>query len=635
MIQNEKLEFIMIAAIAVLVLLAVMPAGVAAVTLFEDNLENLNNWTVNGDVDVTNDPTYAPSWGGYYARFSGGNTTPDLISSTIDTTCMKNIRLIFALRTVNLSVSDEYLDVQFNDSSGWQSLLTYTDNLSWDNIYFNLPDDKPNLRIRFTLENADLGEYAFLDNVTVTGTPMLPALEVNKTVLDPVTGNWVKELNASIGDILRFKCTMHNSGEVNLTDVRFWDILDCSLNYSGNATLTNASGVEEEIPTPPCPLSYCFKPQVLHPYNLSWNPYDPCLWTDKFVELCPDTGHNHTLVQWKDNGDDRISAYDQIWLQSYCEWYHVENVPYTLLVNKTETGESMYIESVLDYESVTLSAPNGTELREVCGCKDRYTLIDWQDIANTNGHLSVGDLVTLRNERTGEEVQYTVEEVTFDLVVSKEWQIDWLPDPFMRRILEPSQSITIEYNATVVRCGVDTNTFVAKGVGCGNNWTYSEPDVVTITVPCPDGDAADDTPAIKDVYNAGEPVYAMGSNFAPNTLVDIYIFNDRKWLGGEDLMTIAPLYASALGVPVDNNGDIGINPLVLVWANSRPGEYDMVFDANQNQIYEPFIDAVDDLNHPGFVVLAAEVPAFTSAGLIALVGLLSAIAAVAIVRKRR
>jgi uncharacterized repeat protein (TIGR01451 family) len=204
--------------------------------------------------------------------------------------------------------------------------------------------------------------------------------------------------------------------------------------------------------------------------------------------------------------------------------------------------------------------------------------------------------------------------------------------------LEPGACNWTERNYTVTAddaCrGWINNTFVAKGMGCGDNWTYSDPDVVTITVPCPSGDAADDTPAIKDVYYEGEPVYALGSGFAPNTLVDIYIFNDRKWLGGEDLTAIAPLYASAPGKQVDPNGSIGINPLVLVWANSVPGEYDMVFDANQNHIYEPFIDAVDDPNHPGLIVLG-RVPLITPLGIVVLIGLLSLIATSTLVRKRK
>jgi uncharacterized repeat protein (TIGR01451 family) len=473
-----------------------------------------------------------------------------------------------------------------------------------------------------------------------------PALEVNKAVWNPVNETWVKELTAKLNDTLRFNCTITNTGNCNLTRIRFWDVLDCSLVFAGNATLTNASGWEEEIPTPPCPPRYCFKPQVLHPYNLSWDPYDPCLWTEKFVELCPDTGHNHTLDQWEDNGDGRVSACDQLWLESYCEWYHVENVPYTLLVNNTETGESMYIESVLDYESVTLSTPNGTEWRTACGCKDRYTVIDWQDKASNFAQLSVGDQITLQNERTEEEVQYTVEEVTIDLVVSKEWQIDWLPfDPFVPRILEPSQSITIEYNATVVNCGVDNNTFVAKG-SAGifrsnseynavtgvlpiDTWYYSEPAVVTITVPCPTGDAADATPAVKDVFTTGEDVYALGHNFAPNKSVDIYITPVRTWAFGDNISDYAII--GPINTTTDANGSIGIYPTVLVWSDPVPGQYHMVFD-DPDGLYEPGVDLYDYFE----VIGVAAVPLITPLGIVALTGLLSLVAlSTLVIRKKR
>jgi uncharacterized repeat protein (TIGR01451 family) len=463
--------------------------------------------------------------------------------------------------------------------------------------------------------------YSNEDKVTIT----VPCLDVDKTVWNGTA--WIKELTAKMNDTLRFKCTMHNSGEVNLTNVRFWDILDCSLNYSGNATLTNASGVEEEIPAPPCPPSYCFKAQVLHPNNLSWDPYKPLLTPpyERFTELCPDTGHNHTLRTLVDNGDGRISACDQLYLESYSEWYHVENVPYTLLVNNTETGESMYIESVLDYESATLSAPNGTEWLKVCGCKDRYTLLDWQDIANTNGHLSVGDLVTLQNERTWEEVQYTVEEVTIDLVVSKEWQIDWLPDPYNPRTLEPSQSITFEYNATVVRCGVDNNTFRAKGYYDGS-WYYSNEDKVTVTVPCaaPSGEATDDGGASKEVYLVTEDVYGTGYGFPPFKLVDIYIVDVLPLVDGQPIPT--PIYAKAEDVMTNGNGTVGP---VLVWDNPKPGWYLIIFDDDQGTWYQSE-DASDLLE-----VRGAAVPLVTPLGLAALIGLLCIVAIGTIARLRK
>ncbi len=613
MILSKKCEFMAIATIAALVLLAALPAGVAADTLFEDDFEsgNLDKWTVDGMVDVTNDSTYAPSWGGYYARFSGNAACQmqRILSAEIDTTCMKNITFSFALRTVNLTLADnEKFAVQFNDGSGWKPAPAYSDNLSWSQDTLSLPataDDNPNLRIRCSLGNADPGEYAFLDNVTVTGEPMLPAIAVNKTVWNGTA--WVKAHTAKINDTLQFTCTITNTGNVNLTQIRFWDILDCSLEFED---------------WPYSSHSYMFKPKVLHP-DSEWDLSSPKC--EYFMELCPSLGYSREILEWDDtDGDSNVSACDQVLLSSEPKWYHVDRVPYTLNLSSATYG-TKYFDSVLNWDGVDLSDPINSTWLEVCCCKDQYTMIDWIPL-NCPVGIEAGDTVIMRNERTLEEVEYTVEEVAIDLVVSREYEVGDLLNP-TGLILEPYQTITIEYNATVVRCGVDNNTFVAKGIGCGDNWTYSDPAVVTITVPCPSGDAADGTPVIKDLFACDEPVYALAHDFAPNKSVDIYITPVRTWTFGDNISD----YAIVGPVPVvtDPNGSIGINPKVLMWPDPVPGLYHMVFD-DPDGIYEPGVDLYDF-----FEVRCVAVPLITPLGLVALVGLLGVIATSTLVRRRR
>lgn len=70
-----------------------------------------------------------------------------------------------------------------------------------------------------------------------------------------------------------------------------------------------------------------------------------------------------------------------------------------------------------------------------------------------------------------------------------------------------------------------------------------------------------------------------------------------------------------------------------MWIDPSIGEYDIVFDAHRNGIYNKGIDAVDDPNDPGFIVLCS-VPALAPIGLIVLVGLLSVVVAISIRRKR-
>jgi uncharacterized repeat protein (TIGR01451 family) len=457
-----------------------------------------------------------------------------------------------------------------------------------------------------------------------------PVIQVNKTVHDPENGTWVKDLTAtSINDTLRFGCTITNTGTgnlSNLTQLRFWDVLDCSLAYAGNATLKDASGTEQPV-TLPCAPEHCFKQNVLH--NTSWDPYAP-LGTE-FQELCPGVGNHYVLDlldHWEDtNSDNRLSAGDQIYMTTMPgAWYHVDNVPYTLNVTAIETGESRYLDSVLDYEAIALRTPTHTEWVEVCGCKEECTVESWTDDGDLN--LSANDTILLRNARTGEAAEYTVADVTIDLVVSTEWEINELWGDSLT--LEPNESVRIEYDTTVLRCGVDRNTFSAKGMLNGeSNWTYSNEDFVTITVPCPSGDAADDSGSVKDEFLTGEDVYAMGGGFTPGTHVDIYIVDDRKWVGGE-LITNYTVYASARNVLADGDGKIGVDTPLVVWQDPVPGEYDMVFDANQNEVYNEGIDAVDHPNHPGFSVNnpvdVIRAPLLAPLGLAALIGLLSLIA---------
>ena len=307
----------------------------------------------------------------------------------------------------------------------------------------------------------NLSKYVGCEIWRTNGTTYIPpAIEVTKTVWNGTT--WVKELNASMGNTVRFNCTMHNNGTSNLTNITVWDFLSCSLEYADNATRD----------------------------------------------------------------------------------------------------------------------PEGVVNLTMCD----YTL----------GTLLVWD--------------------------------------FTEDLLEPGQNITIEYNASVVKCGVDVNFLSATGefenypeAKCGYGGDYA-----IICVPCPSGDATNSVGGVQEKYNTGETVYATGSGFAPNKQVDIYIVGDYAWIGGEKI-TDYQVYASRKDVQTDAAGNITAEE---IWPHPRPGEYDIVFDANQNEIYDVGVDVVDHPNHPGFTVFG-KVPALTPVGLLALVGLLSIIATSTILRKRK
>jgi uncharacterized repeat protein (TIGR01451 family) len=68
-----------------------------------------------------------------------------------------------------------------------------------------------------------------------------PSIDVDKTVWD--TGTWEQEVTAKVGDTLRFRCSVNNSGSLNLTTITVSDVLSDSLEYRDSATV---DGVPQE-----------------------------------------------------------------------------------------------------------------------------------------------------------------------------------------------------------------------------------------------------------------------------------------------------------------------------------------------------------------------------------------------------
>jgi hypothetical protein len=196
--------------------------------------------------------------------------------------------------------------------------------------------------------------------------------------------------------------------------------------------------------------------------------------------------------------------------------------------------------------------------------------------------------------------------------------------------IEPGQTVYLEYDAYIVESGQDVNFLYAIGhselgdYDCG--WDF----VLISSQPAPSGDATDPLGNVQEVYSTGEPVYARGTGFDNDSTVTIYIVRDMKWIGGEDLNDYT-IFAGPVVVPTDAFGNIVPTE---IWPNPVPGEYDMLFDANHNGIYDLLTNVVDNPHEPGFIVQGAA-PVLTPFGLAVLVGLLSLIATHTLVRKKK
>jgi hypothetical protein len=138
----------------------------------------------------------------------------------------------------------------------------------------------------------------------------------------------------------------------------------------------------------------------------------------------------------------------------------------------------------------------------------------------------------------------------------------------------PTATITLE-EADTVTCTF-TNTLVAERTG----------------------ESTDSEGVGRDHYFTEETVYATGSGFPTNSDVRVHIVGDRAWTDGEPIGTDE----SGGWETVNTDGDGNLGPAVVWVPELTYGDYDLVFDVNQNDLYDAAIDVVDDPNHPGFVV---------------------------------
>lgn len=149
--------------------------------------------------------------------------------------------------------------------------------------------------------------------------------------------------------------------------------------------------------------------------------------------------------------------------------------------------------------------------------------------------------------------------------------------------------------------------------------------MVTITVPCQSGVAADLSGLMQEVYTTAEDVYGVGSGFEGNKDVDIYILPCQML---SDCVAIDTLGILVGPVPVktDANGEIGP---VEIWPNPIPGHYLMIFDDSDGYLNAER-DPADE-----FAAIAAPAVPLVTLGILALIGLLSIVAISRLVKKRR
>ena len=159
-----------------------------------------------------------------------------------------------------------------------------------------------------------IGEiHTEIEAAVVVSPVCTPAVEVNKTIWDPETQTWVKELETNIDETVRFRIWVHNNGTCcNLSNLTVTDWMSDSLEYADSATV---NGVPQE-------------PVQIGPNEFFWNfpgPLAPCqnitIEFDAFVIVCGNDTNTVNVTAWCN--ETMVSDEDSASEYSPCpdEWY--------------------------------------------------------------------------------------------------------------------------------------------------------------------------------------------------------------------------------------------------------------------------------------------------------------------------
>jgi len=142
---------------------------------FESTRPSGNLWTETGSVD----------WGGYTPRIGNYDVrlrNDESITRTISTAGYTGITVSFSLAASSLDTSfwgvEEYVAASWYDGATWTELTRISDgDANEDNTLhpysFSLPAgaaNNANFRMRFRIDGSNDADYAYVDNVRVTGT---------------------------------------------------------------------------------------------------------------------------------------------------------------------------------------------------------------------------------------------------------------------------------------------------------------------------------------------------------------------------------------------------------------------------------------------------------------------------------
>lgn len=502
--EKKRIEAIAIAAIIAVLFFAVGGAQAIIVTAFDDDVTPPGKMTIAGGLwHVGGIHPSSPTHSWEYTQGVAPNNNYDTGAANSGCIVSPDIDLTDANAPTTLSYwtwwqtepdagyDTKRVEISTDNGASWQLLEQIPGSAGSGDRALDLQVYIGNVvKIRFCFNTIDdyYNNYEgwFVDDILVEkDIDAVPeGLAVTKTVWNWKTEEWVDEIIcAEMDEELEFQCVIENIGDCNLTEVRFWDAMTCSLDYLQNSVdmLVPGMGWQNDVILG----RNLFKQKLLHSIDYtSGNPVGK-----SWKEIHP-AGDEYSINAWNDtNGDGDLTACDQINVTTVPvegSWYHVDWVGYTL--NTTDTADAVwYFESDVeyDYDEPDIYDPVGTMWWKVCpgDCPDLYWASCTVEIWTNRGssELDAGDSVCMNCTDGTHDCFTLTEDVKPDIWVSKEWDIDELNGSAV--ILQPGENVTIKFEAEVVEYGDDYNEQCAKAKNTTGDWIYGNCDYVHIRAP--------------------------------------------------------------------------------------------------------------------------------------------------------
>jgi len=219
------------------------PNALAATTLFSDGFEsgNFNAWNIH-DAHWSVTTGNAHNASAYKAEAKGDTgPTDDLLQKNISTVGYYSINLSYWFRIISLDNTDHvYVEYSTNGGVNWQQLADYTNrtaDIDWVNASYNLPstaDNNANFVFRFRVHTNSNNDIFYLDDVSLTGTPIPSATNSTFSCLP---------LTQSVGNTVICNILVKDQNNISIAGIPVLLNSSGTGNYfSTNPVVTDASG---------------------------------------------------------------------------------------------------------------------------------------------------------------------------------------------------------------------------------------------------------------------------------------------------------------------------------------------------------------------------------------------------------